>query len=151
MESQHKGGLPKDPFNTSAGRKTQERNLAHGSWHAVSSTARRPKQPCLFTVTYDAFLILQRLTGKETASMCLRKNTEKSGACWCWKQGLRSWRVGWRRWCRESRLAINRTPGNSRKALIPKIGFLSGHLCAKFVRMGPGLPFDFKTLFGHPD
>jgi len=30
-----------------------------------------------------------------------------------------------------------RTPGNSRKGLIPKIGFLSGHLCAGFVWMGP--------------
>ena len=44
-----------------------------------------------------------------------------------------------------------RTPGNSRKALIPKIRFLSRRLCTKFVRMGPGLPFDFKNLSGHPD
>ena len=42
-----------------------------------------------------------------------------------------------------------RTPGNSREALIPKIGVLSGRLCAKFVRMEPGLPFDFRNLSGH--
>jgi hypothetical protein len=44
-----------------------------------------------------------------------------------------------------------RTPGNSKKGLIPKIGFLSGRLCAKFVRTGPGLPSHFKNLSGHPD
>ncbi|EDR02492.1 uncharacterized protein LACBIDRAFT_309569 [Laccaria bicolor S238N-H82] len=45
-----------------------------------------------------------------------------------------------------------RTPGNSRKGLIPKIGFLSGRLCTKFVRTGPGLPHpNLKNLSGRPD
>ena len=48
-------------------------------------------------------------------------------------------------------MKAERTPGNSRKGLIPKIGFLSGRLCAKFVRTGPGLPADFKNSSGCPD
>ncbi|EDR02563.1 uncharacterized protein LACBIDRAFT_309546 [Laccaria bicolor S238N-H82] len=47
---------------------------------------------------------------------------------------------------------LTRTPGNSRKGLIPKIGFLSGRLCTKFVRTGPGLPHpNLKNLSGQPD
>ena len=50
-----------------------------------------------------------------------------------------------------ARVSNHRTPGNSRKGLIPKIGFLSGCLCAKFVWMGPGLRSDFKNLSGCSD
>ena len=44
-----------------------------------------------------------------------------------------------------------RIPGNSRKGLILKIGFLSRRLCAQFVQMGPGLPSSFKNLSRCPD
>ena len=44
-----------------------------------------------------------------------------------------------------------RTPGNCGKGLIPKIGFLSGCLLAKFVRVVPGLPYIFLLLSGSSD
>ena len=40
----------------------------------------------------------------------------------------------------------DRTPGNCGKGLIPKIGFLSRCLLAKFVRVVPGLPYIFFTF-----
>ena len=43
-----------------------------------------------------------------------------------------------------------RTPGNCGKGLIPKIGFLSGCLLAKFVRVVPGLPYIFYFCPGPP-
>ncbi|KAF8798523.1 hypothetical protein BYT27DRAFT_7107738, partial [Phlegmacium glaucopus] len=44
-----------------------------------------------------------------------------------------------------------RTPGNARKCQIPKMGFLSGHNLAVFVRMAPGLLPKFWFLSGYRD
>ncbi|KAF8808910.1 hypothetical protein BYT27DRAFT_7095918, partial [Phlegmacium glaucopus] len=44
-----------------------------------------------------------------------------------------------------------RTPGNTRKCQIPKMGFSSGHNLAVFVRMGPGFLPKFWFLSGYRD
>ena len=42
-------------------------------------------------------------------------------------------------------------PGNNSKGFVPKRGFLSGRLWAKFVRIAPGLRSILKNLSGSPD